>query len=210
MQRLTITSCATAVPMGAEVYQEQIAGRALAALATDAGDEEGWILDRRVVRSLRSPLPGTHRLPMGWLKRASSTSRRGLGHVLYPRDTVVHRMNLELPPSPYADVVTLHDVVAWRFADESDPVRAAAAELRRAAAVICVSSFTAGEAQELLGLENLHVVHNGVDAQLLRRRARDDRRAGRARSHVPLRPGCRRGLLPQEPGRPRAGLATDP
>ena len=64
MQRLTITSCATAVPMGAEVYQEQIAGRALAALATDAGDEEGWILDRRVVRSLRSPLPGTHRLPM--------------------------------------------------------------------------------------------------------------------------------------------------
>ena len=72
-------------------------------------------------------------------------------------------MNLELPPSPHADVVTLHDVVAWKFPDESAPVAAAAEELRRAAAIICVSAFSAGEAVDLLGVDPPHVVHNGVD-----------------------------------------------
>jgi len=81
---------------------------------------------------------------------------------MYPRGAVVHRMNLELPPAPL-DVITLHDVVAWKFPDESRPVSAAAAEVQRAAAVICVSHFTAGEAVELLGIVNPIVVHNGVD-----------------------------------------------
>jgi len=71
-------------------------------------------------------------------------------------------MNLELPPGP-VDVMTLHDVVAWKFPDESVPVRAAAEEARRAAAVICVSHFTAAEAVDLLGIVQPHVVHNGVD-----------------------------------------------
>jgi glycosyltransferase involved in cell wall biosynthesis len=71
-------------------------------------------------------------------------------------------MGLELPPAPH-EVVTLHDVVAWRYADESAPVRAAAQELRRAAAVICVSAFTASEAVELLGLDDPVVVPNGVE-----------------------------------------------
>jgi glycosyltransferase involved in cell wall biosynthesis len=72
-------------------------------------------------------------------------------------------MSLEIPPSPSGDVVTLHDVVAWRFDDESAPVRAAPEELRRAAAVICVSEFTASEASDLFGLDNIEVIHNGVD-----------------------------------------------
>ena len=72
-------------------------------------------------------------------------------------------MNLELPPSPYADVITLHDVVAWDFPDESAPVRAAAEEARRAAAVICVSAFTAEKAVDRLGVQDPDVVHNGVD-----------------------------------------------
>ncbi len=72
-------------------------------------------------------------------------------------------MNLELPPASRADVITIHDVVAWRFPDESPPVPAAMEEARRAAAVICVSEFSAREAVELLGITDPHVVHNGVE-----------------------------------------------
>jgi glycosyltransferase involved in cell wall biosynthesis len=86
-----------------------------------------------------------------------------VGRLLYPRGAVVHRTNLELPPAPHLDVITLHDVVSWKFPDESPPVPAAAEEARRAAAVICVSAFSAAEAVDLLGIRDPHVVHNGVD-----------------------------------------------
>lgn len=157
--RLVIASAATAVPMGAEVYQEQVASRASAALALHGP----WTLDRVIVRSLRSPLPGNRRIPMGAVTGASPRIRRAVGRTLYGRGAVVHRMNLELPPSPHGDVVTLHDVVSWRFPDESAPVRAAVEEIRAADAVICVSAFSAGEAASLLGVKDPVVVHNGVD-----------------------------------------------
>jgi glycosyltransferase involved in cell wall biosynthesis len=163
MPRLTIASAASALPMGAQVYEEQVARRAAAALAA-YGE---WEVGRVLVRSMRSSLPGTRRLPMGWLTTASPSARRAVGRATYPRSTVVHRTNLELPPSGQVDVVTLHDVVSWRFPDESAPVPAAAEELRRAAAVICVSAFSANEAVELLGIKEPHVVHNGVDPRYL-------------------------------------------
>lgn len=162
MPRLTIATSATDAPMGAQVYQEEIASRAPSAINAMAPE---WVVERTIVRSLRSPLPGNRRLPMGWLTSASPEARRRIGTLAYPRKSIVHRMNLELPPAPYADVITLHDVVAWKFPDESAPVRAAAEEARRAAAVICVSHFSAGEAVDLLGIADPFVVHNGVDAR---------------------------------------------
>jgi len=162
MPRLIIATAATAAPMGAQVYEDEIASRAAGAL--DAL-QPGWTVRRSVFRSLRSPLPGDRRLPMGWLATASPRARREVGLLVYPRGAVVHRMGLELPPSPHADVITLHDVVAWKFPDESAPVRAAAEEARRAAAVICVSEFSASEAVDLLGIRDPVVVHNGVDAR---------------------------------------------
>lgn len=156
MPRLTIARLASASMLGTDVYQQQVLQRATGALP-------GWHIDDTVVRSLRSPLAGTHRLPVGKVSTAPAAARRLAGRALYPRDAVVHRMNLELPPAPGRDVVTLHDVVSWRFPDESAPVRAAAEELRRAAAIICVSAFSASEAVDLLGVDPPHVVHNGVD-----------------------------------------------
>jgi glycosyltransferase involved in cell wall biosynthesis len=147
--------------MGAQVYQEQVAARAQAAL--DAAADVPWAVRRVIARSMRSSLAGTHRLPLAWVTRADPRMRRAIGRVMYGTDAVTHRMNLELPPSTHADVVTLHDVVAWRFPDESAPVPAAPEELRRAAAVICVSEFTAQEAHDLLGLRDVHVIPNGVD-----------------------------------------------
>jgi len=170
MPRLTIASNASAAPMGAQVYEEQVASRAAGALAV-YGD---WRVDRVRVRSLRSPLEGTHRLPMGWVTGASATSRRIVGRAIYPRDAIVHRTNLELPPGPHLDVITLHDIVSWTFPDESPPVPAAAEEARRAAAVICVSAFSAAEAVDLLGIRNPHVVHNGVDPRYFTAQALGD------------------------------------
>lgn len=171
MPRLTIATSATAAPMGAQVYQEEIAARAAHALGEL---ESGWRVDRMIARSLRSPLPGNRRLPMGWLSDASPRARREVGRFLYPRAAIVHRMNLELPPSPHLDVITLHDVVAWKFADESAPVRAARDEARRAAAVVCVSRFTAQEAVDLLGIADPVVVHNGVDDRFFSATPADD------------------------------------
>lgn len=173
--RLTLATIATEVPMGAQAYQQQVGIRAQAAL-TDAASAV-WDVRPLVFRSMRSPLAGDRRLPLGRVARASEASRRALGRVLYAGDTVTHRMSLELPPSPHADVITLHDVVAWRFSDESAPVAAAAAEARRAAAVICVSAFTASEAVDFLGVTDPQVVPNGVDP--------------RYRDAEPLSPGTR-------------------
>lgn len=160
MPRLSIATLAVAEPMGAQVYQEEIAARASDALAVI---EPGWRVERTIVRSMRAPLVGNRRLPMGFLTSASPTARRALGRLIYPRGAVVHRMNLELPPGSGPDVITLHDVVAWRFSDESAPVVAAAEEARRADAIICVSRFSAEEAVDLLGISDPFVVHNGVD-----------------------------------------------
>lgn len=164
MPRLSIATVATDTPMGAQVYQREVTSRAETALAT-VSPQQTWSVRELTFRSLRSPLAGNRRLPIGRVAAASPAARRAIGRVLYAGDAVSHRMTLELPPSPHIDVATLHDVVAWRFSDESAPVRAAAEELRRSAAVICVSAFTASEAVDLLGIRNPHVIPNGVDAR---------------------------------------------
>lgn len=157
MPQLTIATTATAAPMGAQVYEREIAARAGTVLGPD------WAVRELTARSLRSPLTGNRRLPMGWLAGASASSRRGVGRMLYRRGQVVHRMGLTLPPAPGREVITIHDAVAWRFPDEAPPISAAAEEARRAAAVICVSQFSADEVSEVLGIAEPHVVYNGVD-----------------------------------------------
>ncbi|GAB3880235.1 glycosyltransferase family 4 protein [Terrabacter terrigena] len=162
MPRLSIATSATAVPMGAQAYERHVSSRAPAALARLSAGDEPWEVRSVVVRSVRSSLGGNRRLPMGWLAAASPGARAAAGRLAYAGAGLVHRMSLELPPAPH-EVVTLHDVVSWRYADESAPVRAAAEELRRAAAVVCVSAFTASEAVDLLGLDDPVVVPNGVE-----------------------------------------------
>ncbi len=160
--RLTLASIATSNPMGAEAYQEKIRAQAPRALAHAGGE---WTVRSLRVRSLRSPLDGNRRLPLSRVAAASSGVRRLLARGLYAGDAVSHRMNLELPPHPTRDVVTIHDTVAWRFSDESPPVPAAAEEARRAAAVICVSEFSAEEVARLLHVREPVVIPNGVDAR---------------------------------------------
>jgi glycosyltransferase involved in cell wall biosynthesis len=159
VSRLAIATIATDAPMGAQVYESEVARGAAKALA---GTGRDWSIRPVVARSLRSPLPGTLRLPLGVLERGSTALRATAGRVVYPRGAVVHRMSLSLPPAP-RDVVTLHDVVAWRFPDEGTPIAAAPEELRRARAVVCVSEHTAADAIEMFGITAPRVIHPGVD-----------------------------------------------
>jgi glycosyltransferase involved in cell wall biosynthesis len=153
---LTLATLAAGTPMGQQAYEERVAGLAPAVLGGAAD------VRRAVLRTLRSPLPGTARVP-GWLLRSAPTSvRRAAGAVLYRGADVVHRMGLSLPPATVPEVVTVHDTVAWRYPDETPPEPWAAEETRRAAAVIAVSQYSADDAAELLGLDRVHVVHNGV------------------------------------------------
>jgi len=147
--------------MGAQAYEAQVISRAADAMGPS------WQMRELVFRSMRSTLPGNRRLPLGRVARSSSAVRRQVGRMLFANDTVSHRMGLELPPAADGDVITLHDVVAWRFPDESPPVSAAKEEARSADAVICVSAFTAEEAVRFLGVRNPHVVPNGVDPRYL-------------------------------------------
>lgn len=147
--------------MGQQVYEEEIIARAAFVLG------EGALVRRTIARSLRSPLPGTVRLPTWITGRAPTAVRRAVGAVMYPGADVVHRMGLGLPPARVPEVITIHDTVAWRFDDESSPEVFAAAELRRAAAVIAPSQFSADDAAEFLGLQRVHAIPNGVDGRFL-------------------------------------------
>lgn len=164
-RRLTLATLAVGAPMGQQVYEEEIAARAPTVIGRDVR------VSRTIARTLRSPLPGTVRLPHWVLREAPAGVRLAVGALLYPGADVVHRMGLSLPPARVPEVVTVHDTVAWRFSDESDPEPFAARETRRAAAVISPSRFAADDVAERLGLAKVHVVHNGVDDRFFDARA---------------------------------------
>lgn len=157
MARLTIATVAVGMPMGQQVYEREVSARAQDALGPDVE------VARSVTRSLRSPLPGTARLPHRLLRDAPTGLRLAVGAAMYRGADVVHRMGMSLPPARVPEIVTVHDTVAWRFPDESSPETFAATELRRARAVVSVSRFAADDVAEHLGLDRVHVIHNGVD-----------------------------------------------
>jgi glycosyltransferase involved in cell wall biosynthesis len=142
--------------MGQQVYEEEIASRAQAALG------DSWDVRRAVVRSLRAPLPGTLRVPSAVLSTGRAPVRRLAGALMYRKPGLVHRLDLRLPPAWRPEVLTIHDVVPLRFADEAVPIPAAAREAKRALAVVCPSQFSAEEIHAALGVDDPVVIPNGV------------------------------------------------
>jgi glycosyltransferase involved in cell wall biosynthesis len=155
--RLGLATLAVGEPMGQQLYERELVGR--------AGDALGahWDVDQIVVKTMRSPLPGTIRIPSRLLIGASPELRRAAGRLIYRRHDVVHRFDLRLPPAPHPEVLTVHDVVPWRFPDEGQPPSDAAASARRAAVVVCPSQFSADEVARQLGVEDPVAIHNGVN-----------------------------------------------
>jgi glycosyltransferase involved in cell wall biosynthesis len=174
MTVLTLSSIAVTTPMGQQVYEEELASRAAATLGP------AWEVRRAIVRTLRSPLGGTVRLPARTLDAAGAATRRAAGRFAYRGSDLVHRMDLRLPPAWGPEILTVHDAVSWRFPDEARPPRASVEEARRAVMIVAPSAFSANELQRVLGVEEITVIHNGVspdffeareipDAELLHR-----------------------------------------
>jgi glycosyltransferase involved in cell wall biosynthesis len=155
--RLALATLAVGMPMGQQVYEQELAGRAAGQLGPD------WAVDEVSVKSLRSPLDGNVRVPSMLLISASPQLRRAAGRVIYRGRDVVHRFDLRLPPAPRPEVLTVHDVVSWRFPDEGQTPSDAAVSARRAAVVICPSQFSADEVAAQLGVADPVAIHNGVN-----------------------------------------------
>ncbi|MDE9364299.1 glycosyltransferase family 1 protein [Luteipulveratus sp. YIM 133132] len=153
--RLVLHTLAASHPMGLQVYDDQVA----AGLPAELGDP--WEVRRRVGRTLRSPLAGDVRVPGAVLSGDRPWLRAAYGRATAPRADLVHRMDLGCPPTGGPEVLTLHDVVAWRFPDEGMPPRSVHREVRAAAAVICPSQHTAEDVARLFGIEPV-VIPNGV------------------------------------------------
>lgn len=155
MPRLVLAGLSSEVKMGQQVYEEAIAERAQRALG------DSWRVSRTSVRTLRSPLAGTARIPATILSAGRPKIRKGFGRALYGRSDLVHRFDLRLPPAR-KEVVMIHDVVSWRFPDEAVPPSSAIAEARAARAVVCPSQFSADEVSEVLGVSDAIAIPNGV------------------------------------------------
>jgi len=154
--RLALVTLAVGQPMGQQVYEHELADRAPAELGA------GWRVDQLTVRTLRSPLPGTVRLPSRVMATSSPVVRRSVAAIVYRGHDVVHRMDLRLPPARHPEVLTVHDVVSWRFPDEAMPPSDAADSARRAVAVVCPSQFSADEVSSQLGVSTCVAIPNGV------------------------------------------------
>ena len=157
--RLALATLSAGQPMGQQVYEQELAHRAPDELGL------GWEVDRVEVRTLRSAHPGTVRIPSWLIGDAPPALRRAAGRFLYRGHDVVHRFDLRLPPARHPEVLTVLDIVPWRFSDEGSTPADAAATARKAAVVICPSQFSADEVSSQFGVADPVAIHCGVDAR---------------------------------------------
>ncbi len=169
---LTFSSLAVPFVMGQQVYEEQIIGGAAEVLG------KNWNVRRVTVRTLRANDRGSHRLPMRLMTSGSETSRRAAAKLLYGGSEIVHRLDLRLPPFAGPEIITIHDVIPWRFVDEAKAPPTGMSEARRAAAVVCPSAFSASEVKNLLGVKEPVVIPNGVDSSFFAAKAFSERELG--------------------------------
>jgi glycosyltransferase involved in cell wall biosynthesis len=177
--RLALVTLAVPEPMGQQRYEHEVAARGTTALGA------GWSVDRVELRSLRSSVPGTARVPARLMVDAPASLRRAAGRFLYRGHDLVHRFDLRLPPAPSPEVLTVHDVVPWRYADESMPPSDAAESARRAAVVVCPSQFSADEVAAQLGVQAPVTIPGGVDRAFFGAAPLSEAELGRFGIHTP-------------------------
>jgi glycosyltransferase involved in cell wall biosynthesis len=142
--------------MGQQVYERELALRAPGVLGPD------WQVETFPVTSLRSTHPARARVPARLFGDVTPLLRRSVGRAVYRGFDLVHRLDLRLPPAPRPEVLTIHDVVCWRFPDEGRPPADAAESARRSEVVICPSQFSADEVAATLGVTRLAAIPQGV------------------------------------------------
>jgi glycosyltransferase involved in cell wall biosynthesis len=104
----------------------------------------------------------TIRFPSRLASSLPFSGRRALGRVLYRRASLVHRLDLWLPPGR-PEVLTLHDLAPMRFRDEGPFPPHALRDVREARVVVAGSAFAAAEIAEWSGRTDVEYVHHGVD-----------------------------------------------
>jgi glycosyltransferase involved in cell wall biosynthesis len=154
---LALATIAVEEAMGQQVYERELVGGAAAAL-----DGSPWEVDHFEITSLRATTPADARIPSFVFTSSSSSVRSAIGRLLYRKYDIVHRLDLRLPPAPHPEILTILDVVPWRFPDEGHPSSDAAASARRADVVICPSDFSAEEVTETLGVSETVTIPLGV------------------------------------------------
>ena len=116
-----------------------------------------------MVRTLRSPLAGTVRIPSRLLIGASPTLRRAAGQfsTAATRSSTGSTSGCRRRRAARCSPCTTW--CPWRFPDEGHLPSDAASTARRAAVVICPSQFSADEVATQLGVAAPVAIHNGVD-----------------------------------------------
>jgi glycosyltransferase involved in cell wall biosynthesis len=163
--RLALASIAVEEAMGQQVYERELVGGAAAALGSG---ESPWEVDHFEIASLRAATPADARIPSFVFTSSSSSIRNAVGRLIYRKYDIVHRLDLRLPPAPHPEILTILDVVPWRFPDEGQPSSDAAASARRADVVICPSEFSAEEVTDTLGVADPVVIPLGVSPEFER------------------------------------------
>lgn len=111
-------------------------------------------------------------LPDSWVRRAQSRLGSPTERLLMGPFSVYHQLHADADPAVPGEhlIVTLHDTVALRWPREEGAMAPFARRLlSRSAAVITVSHYSKGEICSEFGLaeEQVHVIHNGLDARRL-------------------------------------------
>ena len=160
-REVVLYTLASGVAMGQQRYEHHLSE----GLASILGPE--WDLRAEVVRSLRSSLPGTIRVPLLPDNPRARLFRRLAGAYLSRRKASVrHRLDLRLPPLRQPEVLTVHDLAPWHFDDEGTVAADAESSLRRASVVVAPSQFSAAEISERFRLRSVRVIPNGVPEDL--------------------------------------------
>lgn len=167
-RRLVLATLAVPEPMGQQSYEQHVTQGVQASLG------ERWTVEHVVTRSLRSPLPGTRRLPSRLLLGRAQLMRRHVGRMLHRSADLVHRFDLRLLPVPDKEVLTVLDLASWRFPDEGTPPADAERSAQAARRVICPSTFTAEEVLRVFGVTDVVVSPLAGDPSFLAHPALSD------------------------------------
>lgn len=155
MTRVLMAVLSAAELMGQQRYEQDVFAAMTSVAPADLH------LEQVAVRSLRSGLPGSTRLPLG-----QSVSTRRLaqlaGRWVYRLADVVHRCDLRLPAAQCPEVLTVHDLAFQRFDDEAAVCTDALIRARHARIVLTPSEFVAEELRDALPGAEVRVAPNGV------------------------------------------------
>jgi glycosyltransferase involved in cell wall biosynthesis len=147
-------------PMGQELAEAGLVD----SLVRDPSPYE--IRDFRVT-SPRAAIDAELRFPISRIQRAPWWTQLAIGKLVYREYSLVHRLDLRLPPASVPEVITIHDLAPLRFPDEGRLPPYVARAVARAEAVVCPSAFSANEVRREYGPSRIFTVPYGLDPMFL-------------------------------------------